>query len=81
MCKQYGAGMRGGVAFGGTGDLEGGHILYLLIWALYVVLEQRDLSPLTCWRLNAPKCPSKYHSEIRGGWLRKTGCGYLACEM
>jgi hypothetical protein len=37
------------------------------IWALYIVLEQWDLSPLTCWRLNAPKCPNKYHVEMRGG--------------
>jgi hypothetical protein len=30
---------------------------------LYSVLEQRDLSPLTSWRLNASKCTNKYHSE------------------
>jgi hypothetical protein len=47
----------------------------MLIWALYGVLEQWDLLLLTCWRLNALKCPSTYHSEVRGGWLRKTGCG------
>jgi hypothetical protein len=50
--RQSRAGMR--VAFDFTGYLEGGHA-YLLIWALYSVLEQWDLSLLTCWRLNAPK--------------------------
>jgi hypothetical protein len=29
-----------------------------MIWALYSLLEQRDLSLLTCWRLNTPKCPN-----------------------
>jgi hypothetical protein len=42
--------------------LEGGHVFWL-IWVLYSVLEQRDLSLFTFWRLNTPKCPNKYHSE------------------
>jgi hypothetical protein len=50
-------------------------VMHLLVAGpcIYVVPEQRDLSPLACWRLNTPRCPNKYHSEIRGGWLRKTG--------
>jgi hypothetical protein len=47
---------------------------FVLIWrALYSVLGQWDLSLLTFWRLNAPKCPSKYHNEQQEGWIRKAG--------
>jgi hypothetical protein len=68
-----------GVEFDAAGNVEGGqHIDERLTWALYSgVLEQRaqrDLSPLTYWRLIALECPNKYHSETRGGWLLKTGC-------
>ena len=51
--KHAGAGTR--VKFDGARNLEGDH---LLIWALYILLEQWDLSPLTVLRLNALKCPT-----------------------
>ena len=27
------------------------------------------------------RCPNKYHSAIREGWLRKTGCGSWFSHM
>jgi hypothetical protein len=41
----------------------------LEIWR-YIVLEQRDLSPLICWRLNTPECSNKCHTA------RHEGAGY-----
>jgi hypothetical protein len=44
---------------------------------VYCARAVRSQSPhLLAMVIEYPQVPSsKYHSEIRGGWLRKTGCG------
>jgi hypothetical protein len=68
------------------------HLMLLVIWRAVI---SSDMGLVYCARavrsqssdllaIEYPRCPNKYHSGTRGGWLRKTGVvdltAYVGCK-